>query len=57
MSVMFFQKVIKSLRDIGGDVSLMTLLTYISRDVPDHKQLLPTPDLQRGLTRLQLTTT
>jgi hypothetical protein len=50
------QEVIKSLRNIGGDVSLAALLTYVGRDIPDDKQLFTPPDFQRGLARLQFAT-
>jgi len=44
MSVIFLQEVIESLRDIGGDVSLIALLTHIGRDITDDEQFFPTPD-------------
>jgi hypothetical protein len=55
MPMIFTQEVIKSLRNIGGDVSLVALLTYIGWDIPDDKQLFTTPDFQHGFARLQFT--
>jgi hypothetical protein len=55
MPMILAQKMIKLFRDIGGDISLITLLTYISRDISDDKQLFPTPDFQHGFTRPQFT--
>jgi len=55
MPMIFAQKMIKLFRNIGGDISLITLLTYISRDISDDKQLFTTPDFQHGFTRLQFT--
>jgi len=45
--------VIQSFRNIGREVSLVALLTYIGPDILEDKQLLPTPDFQRGLAGLQ----
>jgi len=56
MPMILTQEVIKSFRNIGGDVSLVTLLTYVSRDISDDKQLFTTPDFQCGLAGLQFTT-
>jgi hypothetical protein len=50
------QEVIKSLGNVGGDVSLIALLTYVSRDIPDDQQLFTMPDFQRGLAGPQFTT-
>jgi hypothetical protein len=55
MPMILAQEMIKLFRNIGGDISLITLLTYISRDISDDKQLFTTPDFQRGFTRLQFT--
>jgi hypothetical protein len=55
MAMIFAQKMIKLFRNIGGDISLITLLAYISRDISDDKQLLTTPDFQHGFTRPQFT--
>jgi len=52
MSMMLAQEVIKSLRNIGGYVSLVALLTYISRNILYHKQFFTTPEFQRSLTGL-----
>jgi len=55
MPMIFAQEMIKLFRNIGGDVSLIALLTYISRDISDDKQLFTTPDFQHGFTRPQFT--
>jgi hypothetical protein len=55
MPMILAQEMIKLFRNIGGDISLITLLTYISRDISDDKQLFTTPDFQHGFTRLQFT--
>jgi len=55
MPMMLAQEMIKLFRNIGGDISLITLLTYISRDISDDKQFFTTPDFQHGFTRLQFT--
>jgi len=53
MPVIFLQEMVQALGDIRRDIGLIALLTYIGRDIPDNEQLLPTPDFQRGLARLQ----
>jgi hypothetical protein len=35
VAVVFFQEVIQPFRDIRGQVSLIALLAYICRDIPD----------------------
>jgi len=55
MPVVFIHKAIEPLRNIGGDVSLVTLPTYVGWDIPNDKQLFTTPDFQRRLARPQLT--
>jgi len=55
MPMIFAQEMIKLFRNLGGDISLITLLTYISRDISDDKQLFTTPDFQHGFARLQFT--
>jgi hypothetical protein len=55
MLMILAQKMIKLFRNIGGDISLITVLTYISRDISDDKRLFTTPDFQHGFTRLQFT--
>ena len=55
MPMILAQEMIKLFRNIGGDISLITLLTYISRDISDDKQLFTTPDFQHGFTRPQFT--
>ena len=55
MPMILAQEMIKLFRNIGGDMSLITLLTYISRDISDDKQLLTTLDFQHAFTRPQFT--
>ena len=45
------QEVIKSLGNVGGDVRLIALLTYVGWDILDDQQFFTTPDFQ-NLARL-----
>jgi len=55
MPMILAQKMIKLFRNIGRNISLITLLTYISRDISDDKQLFTTPDFQHSFARPQFT--
>jgi hypothetical protein len=55
MPLVLTKEVIKPLRNSGGDVRLVALLTYVSRNIPDDNQLFTTPDFQRGCIGPQFT--
>jgi hypothetical protein len=57
MPLVLTKEVIKPLRNSGGDVRLVALLTYVSRYIPDDNQLFTTPDFQRGGAGPQFPTT
>jgi len=55
MPMILVQEVINLFRNVGGEVSLVTLLAHIGRDIPDDEQLFPAPDFQHRFTGFQFT--